>query len=394
MKEMRNTKHLLIAAVIIVSVLITGSLLLALFNSGYRLPYEDVDMAASGQFGDYVGGIIGTIFSAGAFYFLFLSILEQKSSLALQEKSLAEQTRLAQRSKFEGHFFEILKIHRENVNELTYTRFQRATSSRKVFKAIHYDFLDCYEDLKFFFNHQPILDAAREEHLTKINQIRVKGRIEADIIQMLHIDIAYAIVYFGVAIEGRTILSKRLKRYYKDDFVEKLIAFISLKPHEDHKGELSQWAHFIAKSDSEREAIIREILILISGSKSGVSAEAEELHVHIKDCTKFYGGHQHRLSHYFRNLFQAYKYLDQYSDMTHSERYFFAKTLRSQLSTYEQVVFFLNSVSHLGWGWELGVNSNSNLVTKYQIIKNVPNDLMFDIDFERFYPEIKFESYD
>jgi Putative phage abortive infection protein len=99
-------------------------------------------------------------------------------------------------------------------------------------------------------------------------------------------------------------------------------------------------------------------------------------------------GHQNRLSHYFRNLFAAYRFIDQ-SDLSEAEKRSLGKVLRAKLSNYEQAVLVLNIICHLGQAWE-----RSSLLAKYQPIKNVPKDF-FSFD-ERFalkneFPYIVFE---
>lgn len=101
-----------------------------------------------------------------------------------------------------------------------------------------------------------------------------------------------------------------------------------------------------------------------------------------------YGGHQLRLSHYFRNLYSAYSFIEG-TKLGSDEKLALAKVLRSKLSNHEQAVLALNIMSHLGQEWE-----RTGLVEKYQPIKNVPKlFLTFDRTFllkERF-PYINFE---
>ena len=79
-----------------------------------------------------------------------------------------------------------------------------------------------------------------------------------------------------------------------------------------------------------------------------------------------YGGHQLRLSHYFRNLYSAYSFIEE-TKLSSSEKIALAKVLRSKLSNHEQAVLALNIISHLGQEWE-----RTGLVDKYQPIKNIP----------------------
>ncbi|KEQ31648.1 hypothetical protein N180_15530 [Pedobacter antarcticus 4BY] len=126
------------------------------------------------------------------------------------------------------------------------------------------------------------------------------------------------------------------------------------------------------------------------------------------DYMKYYGGHQHRLGHYFRHLFQTYKYLHYHPNLNMKEKYFYGKTLRAQLSTYEQALLFINSISTVGMKWELlaeykeksGMNlerifklrRDNHLITRYNLIKNLPGESSFGFKYRTYYPSIKYES--
>ncbi|MBN9626924.1 putative phage abortive infection protein [Acidovorax sp.] len=101
-----------------------------------------------------------------------------------------------------------------------------------------------------------------------------------------------------------------------------------------------------------------------------------------------FGGHQLRLSHYFRNLFSAYTFVDG-TRLSMEEKLARGKVLRSKLSNHEQAVLTLNIMSHLGAEWE-----RTGLVEKYKPIKNLPSFfLTFDRSFkikDRF-PYVNFE---
>lgn len=107
-----------------------------------------------------------------------------------------------------------------------------------------------------------------------------------------------------------------------------------------------------------------------------------------KYSKKTYSGHQNRLSHYFRNLYSAYVFIES-SRLRKNEKLSLAKILRSKLSNYEQAITALNVISNLGQEWE-----RSKILLKYKPIKNIPEMFFtFDEDFtltNRF-PYINFE---
>lgn len=127
-------------------------------------------------------------------------------------------------------------------------------------------------------------------------------------------------------------------------------------------------------------------------------SEAALLYKGLMEQEKYYGGHQHRLGHYFRHLFQSYKFLSgqKFNDR---EKYFYGKILRAQLSTYEQCIFFINSLSSLGFKWEYdpektisASNERTDLITFYNLIKNVPGQHFLDLLYKSYYPKVQYES--
>lgn len=103
---------------------------------------------------------------------------------------------------------------------------------------------------------------------------------------------------------------------------------------------------------------------------------------------RLFGGHQLRLSHYFRNLFSAYTFIEG-TKLSADEKLALGKVLRSKLSNHEQAVLALNIMSNLGAEWE-----RTGLVEKYKPIKNLPS---FFLTFDRYFsikdrfPYINFE---
>lgn len=107
-----------------------------------------------------------------------------------------------------------------------------------------------------------------------------------------------------------------------------------------------------------------------------------------KNPKRAFAGHQNRLSHYFRNLYSAYAFIEA-ADLKRPEKLALAKVLRSKLSNYEQGLLALNVISHLGQEWE-----RTGILAKYKPIKNIPELFFtFDRDFsvKEQFPYINFE---
>lgn len=120
-----------------------------------------------------------------------------------------------------------------------------------------------------------------------------------------------------------------------------------------------------------------------------ISAERQRNELEARsNPNRTFKGHQNRLSHYFRNLFTAYKFI-QTSELSKAEKLVLAKVLRAKLSNYEQALLAINIICHLGQEWE-----RSGLLMEYWPIKNVPqNFFSFDdsFDLKNQFPFIVFE---
>jgi hypothetical protein len=91
--------------------------------------------------------------------------------------------------------------------------------------------------------------------------------------------------------------------------------------------------------------------------------------------------------------------------LSRKEKYFYVKTLRAQMSTYEQVLLFINSLSFLGMVWDLMPSyqkwpikalslrsrKNNQLISKYNLIKNLPGEHIYGIRYKTYYSKVKYE---
>jgi hypothetical protein len=99
----------------------------------------------------------------------------------------------------------------------------------------------------------------------------------------------------------------------------------------------------------------------------------------------YFSGHQVRLAHYYRHLYQLVNYVDCTEFLSEKQKYNYVKILRAQLSQHEIAIFFLNSLS-LGLPWE-----KHNYITKYKFIKNLPPNFIDDIDPKEYYSKFEYE---
>jgi hypothetical protein len=259
-----------------------GVMNLIFFPSAFRDGFT-VDRAAAGQLGDFVGGYVGTAFVLLSVVLLFITLKKQR--LTAQEQS------------FETKYFELIKIHRDNVDELQL----KGTRGRKIFVLILREF-------------RLILSVTR--------RIALQCKQDLDQQQLLHI--AYYCLYFGTGPNSSRMLKLSLAKFDAD--------FITALENE------------LGKEEVKLEAKLQRKLPY-----------------------KPFEGHQSRLGHYYRHLYQTVCYVDK--QKLNLDKYEFVKTIRAQLSTHEQALLLLNSLTPIGRNWWI-----KDLIVKYRMVQNLPRE--------------------
>ena len=259
-----------------------------------------IDPELADQFGSLSGGVIGILFSLAGIFLLYETIIRQQRLFNVQQ--------------FESKYFELIRYHRENVQEITYKvpdSKEEIVAGRSFFVQLNDEFIQLFRSIS---------DHTRD------------GFTEEERIELTAI-----ILYYGVAKKTLHTLKYNLSRYDAgiiDDLIEHL--------------------------RKEKTKYDRNIV--------------------------FYGGHQHRLDHYLRHQSQAIKFIDRANFLTKDQKYSYAKLVRAQLTQYELIYLFYNTLTIYGQSWR-----NYKLITKYQLIKNLPKELETKVQPKKYYPKVKFD---
>lgn len=210
-----------------------------------EFPMLSMNREAFGQLGCFVGGYIGAYFTLCNVILLFITFRDYRKAYSKQS--------------FETHFFELLKIHRENVSELQIEVQTdiRVQSGRKVFVLLYREF---------------------RVILQSISEIEPSFSNEDKCI------ISYCCLYYGTGRNSTRLLKNSLSAYDKNDFVNKLLEKI--------------------KNHFER------LDPLLNDDKKWIKHE-------------LFGGHITRLRHLFLHLYETFNYVDtNCSDAEEKEKYF------------------------------------------------------------------------
>lgn len=208
-------------------------------------------------------------------------------------------------------------------------------------------------------------------HKQNVNEIKSNNKQSVDVFETLHNEFHYTFNRIKPCsnISGNI---NSLERDYINIQIAYLFFFYGFTNDDRCKNNYSYWFERINK--------YKRANITFDFSKIGCTLSA----------------HQSILSHYYRHLFQSVKFINEQPSkyFNYEEKYNFVKTLRAQLSNHEQALLLYNSISPLGDAWELDINisdPNRKMITKYNMIKNLPPGFTREIDPKCFYPDVYFE---
>lgn len=276
-------------------------------------------------------GQLGDSFNGilGPFIALTASVLTF-SAFYVQYRANEQQKVDIKLSKFKEQFFELLKINRENVAEMKITSpvSGEQISGREVFEFMNADFKRLYIIVQSNYDITSKLSNSTPEPLTREFNV---------------ICITYLLLMLGT--------KDKLSANYRIEEILKNQSAVSTPT-------------FIAKLMSYYSTI---------GNSTPV--------------------YHFLMGHYYRNLYLLIKFIDKNDLLSIKEKYEYAEIVKSQLSTVEQAALFYHSLSTFSEAWEferVGHSKRFDLITKYNLIQNIPPDYCLPIYIRNFYGLVNF----
>ena len=307
-----------------------------------------------GQVGDFFGGFWGTIIGTIT---LLIIVLTWRSTRKIDRVSKVYQV-----------FAEMLRTHEEIVSSI---RIGEA-KGRDAFSLILSEFYAIYEEI---YNFQ--------------------SGVFRDLDVVEKINMAYIITYYGAQETTPKILERHFPEYPCNEFCKKISSKRKSAKVDIQVKEILQ---IIRNVGEEKNSTFKSVFYTIRASNLS-APEKRLLSVMLQDIQKVgdmnklrqglldniqknsiameFGGHQNRLSHYYRNLYSAFMFIDE-QKISKKEKISLAKVLRSKLSNYEQAMLAINILSVQGNAW-----MGNGLLDKYSPIKNIPQHFFrFDDEFK------------
>lgn len=309
-----------------------------------------------GAVGDFFNGMlapfiafIGALLTFAAFYVQYQANEAQKKELKKQSEALEEQKVQQRIDRFEFRFFEMLKIHRENVDRFSLI-VSPTKSGLRSFKGYQAFWVVIYE-VEFVLSFLRTFMGNDLFEILNSNQKLATS--------------AYKMVYWGYQNDAHLI--KRWSQFEfeapipSQELLDKLVAL---------KEFANDGMNFESKGNTET-------------SKPGLNFEPEMLESFFRGLVllaqfhfpvenyRFCDGHSMFLGQYFRHLFQIYELIEgasnEFGDKI--DAYHYAKLARAQMADFEQRILCYNLQTKMGQAWW-----DKGYIVKYKPLKNIPLD--------------------
>jgi len=357
---------LILGGILILFSILSPAIIFGFFDLKKTAPNVSESLyAQTGPLGDTLGGVMnpfiaiaGVIITGLAFY------AQYNANLAFLEanEDLKKQFKLQQ---FESQFYEMLSLHKENVNEMSIddesfnlnegfpeqSEDRKEIKGRKIFYLMVKEFHALYNIIKYV--------------CIKINPSDLDDKLNfIDRVKIEYFKLAYNIFFSGkeilkIQIDLNQLDHLNIQR--KSDFFIALIKELE-KLRKCHKRGLRYLNNYIKKNDTPKS-------------------------LHIDFSYKPFSGHQIRLAHFYRHMHSIANFvINQNNDiLNYEEKRKYLKMFRAQLSNHEIALLYYNWIGGHGEAWEDEINK---FFTDFRMLHNINSHLVLsEFDIETFFDQ-------
>lgn len=151
---------------------------LVLCNTKYSIG-SDFNFEETGQFGDYIGGVVGTVFALAGTILVFASFVQQ------QHRNTIES--------FEKNYFEMLRVHEDIVREMSYN----GKHSRDIFTVAIDQLRRIYNSAESSLTNIKVRAAANQLRTEGVNDKDIYNFLENGDTKVIAIMVSVGILYYG-----------------------------------------------------------------------------------------------------------------------------------------------------------------------------------------------------
>lgn len=284
----------------------------------------NIDFSDTGDVGDTIGGITGPFIAIIAAALTYLAFRVQYEANEQQKLDLKTE-------RFESKFYEMLRLHRANVEEMN---IAGKVEGRKVFVRMFYELRQVYLVADGFLKNDADILLMKE-----------KGH-NMDDLNLMHT--VYDIFFHGIGDNSEKVYTEKFtpsQTYFFNKIKERLTEIEKI---------------YLAKKSSKGyyHCPVNAAITIAKGKYK-------------YDIDLFYkpfNGHANRLGHYYRHLYHTANFIVKQDFLSEDEKQDYINILRAQMSSFEQLMLYYNATSWFSKLWK-------ELFTKYSLIKNIPIQL-------------------
>ncbi len=272
-----------------------------------------------------VVGFIGVISTFFAFWVQYVANQKQFRQFKKQNKDIKLE-------RFENKFYELIKIHRDNVNEFEIPKFK----SNGILKGRRV-FVEMFTELNVIYN---VVERLRTELISE-DAIGQEEFSDENVF-----NVAYAVFFNGLP----------------------SIPLLSGNPNDlgEYKMFPDKYNLMLHQTFTKLEELRRNYITTQESYMFQIGIN-NVVFLYPKITYKLFCGHNSRLGHYFRGLFQLVSFVVEYNSEIVKNKYSYVKIIRAQLSNHEQLLLYYNALSYLGKPW-----IEKKYLNEWRMIKNIP----------------------
>ena len=295
------------------------------------------DFTKTGEIGDTIGGIMGPFIAIVAAILTFMAFWVQYTANVQQRNDIA-------RERYENEFFKMLDYYSHISSEMTVN----GQNSKAAFQELVGEWTYTFNLVVNAFNALAEDSSLSWPGNTKAKYEELNGDAEKKFFCLERI--SYGIFFYGI--------------WYKY--------------HDDSDGDIVALAKMIIDRvfSHTTKSINPKYLNFTDYLNRGLTDKIGEIN-HV-GCNLGLGK-ANLLGHYFRHLYNVVKFVADIDESIFDEKkkYELIKILRAQMSDYEQVLLYKDSLSEFGQSWRARDDSkpfpkNLSYIARFRLIKNMP----------------------
>lgn len=301
----------------------------------YLEKYQASSYMESGQIGDIVGGTTNPIIAIFAALLTF-------AAFWIQYKANRQQREDISLERFESNLYEMLHLHRENLFDLS------CGTEKGRLAVVSF----CYKLKLLYFIIDKLIDKLIREDKQLFENYCNKNDYEGIEAKTI---IAYNLFFYGTNFSLVFDDNSDERKLY-----DKLASII--------KNMEKKFFHISSSSSQYNDSLINK-----SSDNVTYYFQHDNLEcwypnaIDIPDSLLC--GYNDKLGVYFRQLYQIVKFVALKEGITEDEKYQYMRIVRSQLSDYEQIILYYNSLTQIGKAWNEQLLASDLLLSSERLKK-------------------------